>query len=134
MYLSMKMKLVYVWWVSKQYKQYIIDNWMYTLHVYSIFKNKQITKKKHVALSSYREGIQNMPIIHCVVWFFYCESTKCEFELLPFGCNAVKLASDFTYFINWFTNKLWTIGRVVYIKSRSLRSSDTQSTNHLVKI
>ena len=39
---------------------------MYTLHVYSIFKNKQITKK-HVALSSYREGIQNMPIIHCVV-------------------------------------------------------------------
>ena len=32
-----------------------------------IFKNKQITKKIYVALSSYREGIQTMPILHCVV-------------------------------------------------------------------
>ena len=40
---------------------------MYTLHVYSIFKNKQITKKNHVALSSDRGGIQNMPSLHCVV-------------------------------------------------------------------
>jgi hypothetical protein len=53
MYLSRKMKIsICVMSIKTIYKQYIIGNWMYTLHVYSFFKNKQITKEnKEIVLT-----------------------------------------------------------------------------------
>ena len=41
-------KNVFFKWWEPFYNQNIIDNWMYTLHVYSFFKNKHITKKEHM--------------------------------------------------------------------------------------
>jgi hypothetical protein len=72
------------------YKQYIIDNWMYTLHIYSFFfKNKQIKKKKEsVKISIMVSDLSN----------FLCQN-------LRYGNVLIKIAQKISAMVRYMKKK-----------------------------
>ena len=69
-------------------KQYIIDNWMYTLHVYSFFKNKQITKKKSVEIF----------IMVSDLWKYLCQN-------LRYGTVLIKIPLKISAMVKYMEKK-----------------------------